>query len=131
MCFFNSLIACIFVVLGQASQTGEMRNHAEEESQFQLEYTDDFHQAQMLSALNTMRKNRHFCDVILHVCALTVKHHILQAPLNSDEFYILFRYNFVSFDFCLESLLTGARVKLVLFTVSYTTGCSLLNIIEI
>lgn len=81
----NEFLNCLIYILGQSSQTGEMRNHVDEESQFQLDYADDIHPAQMLSALNTMRKNRHFCDVILHVCALAVKHHILQVPVNNDK----------------------------------------------
>jgi hypothetical protein len=63
-----------------------MRNHPEDESEFQLEFTDDIHKAQLLAALNTMRKNRHFCDVILHVCALTVEHHILRVSVNRVGF---------------------------------------------
>ncbi|KAG5891762.1 hypothetical protein JTB14_012496 [Gonioctena quinquepunctata] len=39
----------------------------EEEPEIHLEFFDDVHQAQMLKSLNMMRKNRHFCDVILHV----------------------------------------------------------------
>lgn len=34
-----------------------------------LEFIDEFHQANTLKSLNMMRKNRYFCDVILHVCA--------------------------------------------------------------
>lgn len=30
-------------------------------------FTDEHHQDSMLQALNAMRKNKHFCDVILHV----------------------------------------------------------------
>nr|XP_023022272.1 influenza virus NS1A-binding protein-like [Leptinotarsa decemlineata] len=44
----------------------EMGNE-EEIPQFHLEFFDDIHQANMLKSLNMMRKNRHFCDVILHV----------------------------------------------------------------
>jgi hypothetical protein len=32
-----------------------------------LVFEDEQHNTQTLQALNMMRKNRHFCDVILHV----------------------------------------------------------------
>lgn len=32
-----------------------------------LVFQDDSHPSQLLSSMNTMRKNRTFCDVILHV----------------------------------------------------------------
>ena len=70
---------------------GEMRkSHPEDESEFQLEFSDDTHKAQMLTSLNTMRKNRHFCDVILHVCALTVEHDVLRGPGQSRPFFAKF-----------------------------------------
>lgn len=40
-----------------------------------LEMTDEDLRVNTLNALNMMRKNRHFCDVILHVCALAVQHY--------------------------------------------------------
>lgn len=48
---------------------GEMENVDEEEPVLQLEFLDEVHHSSMLKSLNMMRKNRHFCDVILHVCA--------------------------------------------------------------
>lgn len=39
------------------------------EPELHLEFFDEVHQANTLKSLNMMRKNRHFCDVILHVCA--------------------------------------------------------------
>ncbi|KAK5647250.1 hypothetical protein RI129_002142 [Pyrocoelia pectoralis] len=39
----------------------------EEVIHFHLLYTDDLHQANTLASLNKMRKNRHFCDVTLHI----------------------------------------------------------------
>lgn len=46
----------------------ELEQH-EEEPILQLEFLDEVHHSSMLKSLNMMRKNRHFCDVILHVCA--------------------------------------------------------------
>jgi hypothetical protein len=40
-----------------------------------LVFEDDEHNAHTLQSLNMMRKNRHFCDVILHVstiCSITI-----------------------------------------------------------
>lgn len=37
------------------------------EAPVNLQYRDSQHQSSMLQALNTMRKNDRFCDVILHV----------------------------------------------------------------
>jgi influenza virus NS1A-binding protein len=74
------------VVNGHSTQPGEMRNHPEDESEFQLEFTDDIHKAQLLAALNTMRKNRHFCDVILHVGSTEIHAH--RAVLASASPYL-------------------------------------------
>lgn len=51
-----------------------------------LELTDEDLRVNTLNALNMMRKNRHFCDVILHVCALAVQHHILHVPFEHVPF---------------------------------------------
>lgn len=45
----------------------EMENVDEEEPVLQLEFLDEVHHSSMLKSLNMMRKNRHFCDVILHI----------------------------------------------------------------
>ncbi|XP_017784244.1 PREDICTED: influenza virus NS1A-binding protein-like isoform X2 [Nicrophorus vespilloides] len=47
----------------------------EEEETFPLIFTDDKLQDNTLSALNMMRKNRHFCDVILHVGNVEIHAH--------------------------------------------------------
>lgn len=44
-----------------------------------LDFFDDIHQTSTLKSLNMMRKNRHFCDVILHVCAWLYKRHVLHV----------------------------------------------------
>ncbi|EFA06667.2 influenza virus NS1A-binding protein isoform X2 [Tribolium castaneum] len=74
------------LVNGHSTQPGEMRNHPEDESEFQLEFTDDIHKTHMLASLNTMRKNRHFCDVILHVGNTEVHAH--RAVLASASPYL-------------------------------------------
>ncbi|KAJ3649369.1 hypothetical protein Zmor_021117 [Zophobas morio] len=62
------------------------KSHPEDESEFQLEFSDDTHKAQMLTSLNTMRKNRHFCDVILHVGNTEIHAH--RAVLASASPYL-------------------------------------------
>ncbi|KAH1006398.1 hypothetical protein HUJ05_007137 [Dendroctonus ponderosae] len=51
---------------GTAMEPTELEQH-EEEPILQLEFLDEVHHSSMLKSLNMMRKNRHFCDVILHV----------------------------------------------------------------
>ncbi|KAL3287512.1 hypothetical protein HHI36_001981 [Cryptolaemus montrouzieri] len=51
-----------------------------------LEFVDDIHKANTLSALNMMRKNRQFCDVILHVENIEVHAH--KAVLASASPYL-------------------------------------------
>jgi influenza virus NS1A-binding protein len=38
-----------------------------------LVFEDEEHNTHTLQSLNKMRKNRHFCDVILHVCTAAGK----------------------------------------------------------
>lgn len=63
---------------------GEMigRNEEEEEADVSLDFSDEELRVNTLHALNMMRKNRHFCDVILHVCALAVQHYILHVSVD-------------------------------------------------
>lgn len=58
----------------------DMLKHADDDEHY-LTLVDDTHQATTLTNLNKMRKNRHFCDVILQVCALTVQHAILRVSV--------------------------------------------------
>ncbi|XP_045467411.1 influenza virus NS1A-binding protein homolog A-like isoform X2 [Harmonia axyridis] len=51
-----------------------------------LEYVDDIHKANTLQSLNMMRKNRQFCDVILHVENVEVHAH--KAVLASASPYL-------------------------------------------
>lgn len=73
---YNCLFFFVGVVTEMAHLNGsvdhdqaEMENVDEEEPVLQLEFLDEVHHSSMLKSLNMMRKNRHFCDVILHVCA--------------------------------------------------------------
>lgn len=68
----------VFFFAGVGDHQQAMADEEEEVIDLHLLFTDEKHQANTLAALNKMRKNRHFCDVILHVCALTVQQHILQ-----------------------------------------------------
>ncbi|VEN59804.1 unnamed protein product [Callosobruchus maculatus] len=51
-----------------------------------LEFFDDVHQGHILNSLNMMRKNRHFCDVILHVGSNEIHAH--RAVLASASPYL-------------------------------------------
>ncbi|XP_049818009.1 influenza virus NS1A-binding protein homolog isoform X2 [Aethina tumida] len=51
-----------------------------------LEFIDETHQSTTLAALNKMRKNRHFCDVILHIGNIEVHAH--RAVLASASAYL-------------------------------------------
>lgn len=78
-CFFlysTHLIYMRVLIVAEDSNSSNMQNHTEEDV-YNLSFVDETHLANTLSSLNMMRKNRHFCDVILHVCALAVQHHIL------------------------------------------------------
>ncbi|CAH1126183.1 unnamed protein product [Ceutorhynchus assimilis] len=58
----------------------------EEEDTPQLEFLDEVHHSSMLKSLNMMRKNRHFCDVILHVGNTEIHAH--RAVLASASPYL-------------------------------------------
>ncbi|KAJ8947862.1 hypothetical protein NQ318_010008 [Aromia moschata] len=51
-----------------------------------MEYFDEGHQTHMLKSLNMMRKNRHFCDVILHADSAEIHAH--RAVLASASPYL-------------------------------------------
>ncbi|CAH0550806.1 unnamed protein product [Brassicogethes aeneus] len=72
----------------EVSPTQEEMHDLEEtdEPELYLEYADETHQASTLSSLNKMRKNRHFCDVILHVGNIEVHAH--RAVLASASPYL-------------------------------------------
>ena len=42
-------------------------NHSQMAEIGQLNFTDESHNSRTLQALNMMRKNKNFCDVVLHV----------------------------------------------------------------
>lgn len=54
-----------------ATVNGDHLNNDEDEEVVEAEenlvFQDENHSSQLLNSLNTMRKNRTFCDVILHV----------------------------------------------------------------
>nr|CAI5827801.1 unnamed protein product [Callosobruchus analis] len=58
----------------------------EAEKDLSLEFFDDVHQGHILNSLNMMRKNRHFCDVILHVGSNEIHAH--RAVLASASPYL-------------------------------------------
>ncbi|XP_076268203.1 influenza virus NS1A-binding protein-like isoform X2 [Rhynchophorus ferrugineus] len=58
----------------------------DEEPVLQLEFVDDVHHSSMLKSLNMMRKNRHFCDVILHIGNMEIHAH--RAVLASASPYL-------------------------------------------
>ncbi|XP_018568306.1 influenza virus NS1A-binding protein isoform X2 [Anoplophora glabripennis] len=64
----------------------ELSNTEDQVQELQLEFLDDVHQANMLHSLNMMRKNRHFCDVILHAGNLEIHAH--RAVLASASPYL-------------------------------------------
>lgn len=65
--------------------TGDMRDPISQ-ADVNLEFIDDIHKGNMLASLNKMRKNRHFCDVILHV--ENVEIHAHRAVLASASPYL-------------------------------------------
>lgn len=71
---FISILIVISIVPETKNGPEEMLNNKEEEDT-DLHYVDETHHTNLLASLNMMRKNKHFCDVILHVCALAVHHH--------------------------------------------------------
>ncbi|KAK9872409.1 hypothetical protein WA026_017869 [Henosepilachna vigintioctopunctata] len=58
-----------------------------------LDFLDDVHKATTLSALNMMRKNRQFCDVILHVDNIEVHAHKAVLASASPYLFELFTTN--------------------------------------
>lgn len=64
----------------------ELSNREDTVEELQLEFLDEIHQASMLHSLNMMRKNRHFCDVILHAGNLEIHAH--RAVLASASPYL-------------------------------------------
>ncbi|CAH1978888.1 unnamed protein product [Acanthoscelides obtectus] len=58
----------------------------EEAEDLSLEFFDEVHQGHILNSLNMMRKNRHFCDVILHVGSNEIHAH--RAVLASASPYL-------------------------------------------
>ncbi|KAJ8936661.1 hypothetical protein NQ314_012201 [Rhamnusium bicolor] len=65
---------------------GEIRNVEDAVPELRLEFFDEVHQSNTLKSLNMMRKNRHFCDVILHAGNTEVHAH--RAVLASASPYL-------------------------------------------
>ncbi|KAJ8925469.1 hypothetical protein NQ315_009303 [Exocentrus adspersus] len=63
----------------------ELSNREDAEPEL-LEFLDEVHHSNMLKSLNMMRKNRHFCDVILHVGNTEIHAH--RAVLASASSYL-------------------------------------------
>lgn len=80
----NSCNNTTFLFSGNSN--GDVLPDKEENVVPDLDYTDEAHQENTLANLNMMRKNRHFCDVILHVCALAVKRRILHKFQSSTTY---------------------------------------------
>jgi hypothetical protein len=62
-----------FPPIGSESHQVTMEEHLQQNEQAQvagvgdLVFEDEQHNTHTLQALNMMRKNRHFCDIVLHV----------------------------------------------------------------
>ncbi|XP_066249002.1 influenza virus NS1A-binding protein homolog isoform X1 [Euwallacea similis] len=69
-----------------AAEMVQEEEEEEEEAVLQLEFFDEVHHSSMLKSLNMMRKNRHFCDVILHVGNTEIHAH--RAVLASASPYL-------------------------------------------
>lgn len=69
-----------------ADMVENLEDDHDDEPILQLEFLDEVHQNSMLKSLNMMRKNRHFCDVILHVGNTEIHAH--RAVLASASPYL-------------------------------------------
>lgn len=74
----------IKTIVAECTPTGNgkltMGDEGEEIPEVQdLEYEDEEHQNSTLNALNMMRKNRHFTDVVLNVCTQNITVLILRC----------------------------------------------------
>jgi hypothetical protein len=71
--FEGKCLIAEFPLTGSDSNQVTMVEHLQQNEQAQvagiggLVFEDEQHNTHTLQALNMMRKNRHFCDVILHV----------------------------------------------------------------